>query len=86
MLQTLLASYNDIFSEPHGLPPQRRHDHRIHLPSTTPVAVCLYRYPQLLKDELERQCDDMLCTGIIRESTSPLSSPVLLVKKRDGMW
>jgi hypothetical protein len=45
-----------------------------------------YRYPQLLKDEIERQCDDMLAQGIIQESTSPFSSPVLLVRKQDGSW
>ena len=41
-------------------------DHRIHLlPGTAPVAVRLYRYPQLQKDELERQCATMLSQGII---------------------
>jgi hypothetical protein len=25
-----------------------------------PVVVCPYHYPQLLKDEIEKQCDDML--------------------------
>jgi hypothetical protein len=45
-----------------------------------------YRYPQLQKDELERQCADMLAQGIIRPSTSPFSAPVLLVRKADRSW
>jgi hypothetical protein len=49
-----------------------------------PIAVCPYRYPHLVKDELERQCHDMLKQGIIWLSSSAFSSPVLLVKKHDG--
>jgi hypothetical protein len=80
----ITASYTDIFAEPCGLPPPRRHDHHIRLlPGMPPVAVRPYRYPQLLKDEIERQCEDMLQQGIIRKCTSAYSSPVLLVKKAD---
>ena len=50
------------------------------------MAVRPYRYPQLQKDELERQCEEMLQQGTIRNSTSPFSAPVLLVKKQDGSW
>jgi len=87
VLEELLQSYQDIFEEPRGLPPPRRHDHQIHLlPSAPPVAVRPCRYPQLLKDEIERQCEDMLAQGISRESISPFSSPVLLVRKHDNTW
>ena len=61
LLDRLLAQHGDIFDEPTGLPPARPYDHRIHLlPGTAPVAVRPYRYPQLQKDELERQCAAML--------------------------
>jgi hypothetical protein len=39
-----------------------------------------------VKDELERQCQDMLMQGIICPSTSAYSSSVLLVKMQDGLW
>jgi hypothetical protein len=42
--------------------------------------------PSTVKDEIERQCDQMLAQGIIRECTSAFSSPVLLVKKTDKPW
>jgi hypothetical protein len=87
LLQALLQTYSDIFKQPKGLPPPPRHDHQIHLlPGTMPIAVGPYQYLQLLKDEVERQCADMLEQGTIRPSTSPFSSPVLLVKKADSSW
>jgi len=87
LLADLLEQHRDIFEEPQGLPPARHCDHRIHLPpATAPVAVRPYRYPQLQKDELERQVAEMLAQGIIRISTSPFSAPVLLVRKPDGTW
>jgi hypothetical protein len=86
LMETLLDEFVDLFSIPVGLPPPRWHNHRIHLlPGTAPIAVRPYRYPQLVKNELERQCAEMLQQGIIRPSSSAFSSPVLLVKKQWDM-
>ena len=87
VLEKLLEDFPDLFEDPSGLPPSRSCDHRIPLlPGSGPVVVRPYRYPHLQKDEIERQCEVMLQQGIIRPSRSPLSSPVLLVKKHDGSW
>jgi hypothetical protein len=86
-MQLLLAEFPDVFAEPTDLPPPRPFDHCIHLlPSMPPVAVRPYKYPQPLKDEIERQCDDMLCQGIIRPNTSLFSALVLLIHKKDHTW
>ena len=86
LLDELLCQHEAVFDTPRGLPPARPYDHRIHLlPETAPVAVRPYRYPQLQKDELERQCAAMLEQGIIRPSTSPFSAPVLLRAPRGGV-
>jgi hypothetical protein len=87
LLDLLLAKFQDVFATPTGLPPPRARDHRIHLlPETALVAVRPYRYPQLQKDELERQCSPLEQQGLIRRSTSAFSAPVLLVKKADDTW
>jgi hypothetical protein len=87
LMATLLQEFDDVFSVSTGLPPPRRHNHRIHLlPIMVPIAVRPYRYPQLVKDELERQCREMLQQGIIHPSTSAFSSSILLVKKSDDLW
>lgn len=86
-IQSLLQKYQPIFQTPHGLPPTRPHDHLIPLlPNTAPINVKPYRYPHSQKEAMTTIIQDMLKNGIIIPSNSPYSSPVLLVRKKDGTW
>lgn len=83
----MLQEFDSVFAEPEGLPPDRPYDHSIPLiPGAQPVNVRPYHYTPTQKDEIELQVKEMLSKGIIQPSSSPFSSPVLLVKKKDGSW
>ncbi|GMI90521.1 hypothetical protein HRI_002721400 [Hibiscus trionum] len=83
----ILAKFEDVFSEPTGMPPSRFHDHAITLKEgSQPVNLRPYRFPHNQKAEVERQITEMLTASIIRTSKSPFASPCLLVKKKDGSW
>lgn len=86
-LQPVITKYAELFLPPTALPPVRDHDHRIELlPNTTPISVRPYRYPHFQKAEIEKIVQELLENGVIKPSVSPYSSPVLLVKKKDGTW
>jgi hypothetical protein len=86
-LAILLHTYASVFQIPTSLPPQREQDHVIPLEKGAgPIKVRPYRYPHTQKEQIEKMVQDMLDQGIIQPSNSPFSSPIILVKKKDGSW
>ncbi|XP_065873481.1 uncharacterized protein [Euphorbia lathyris] len=81
--------YQDVMPEelPEGLPPIRGIEHQIDL---VPGAVIpkrpAYRCNPEETKELQRQVEELLAKGYVRESMSPCAVPVLLVPKKDGSW
>ena len=86
-LEGMLQLYQRIFQDPQGLLPKREYDHAITLKAgAEPVSVRPYKYAYHHKDEIERQVKELLQAGTIKHSISPFSSPIILVKKKDGTW
>ncbi|KAH0760050.1 hypothetical protein KY290_023543 [Solanum tuberosum] len=86
-VQEVINQYVEVFAEPKSLLPMRSLGHAIPLkPGAMPVSLRPYRYNYNQKDELEKQVNEMLTSGVIQPSQSPFSSPALLVKKKDSTW
>ena len=58
--------------------------HQIHLYDETPIRQRPRRFSPPLTQELERQCSELLSHNIIAHSSSPWSSPIVPIKKKDG--
>lgn len=83
----LLEKFSEVFQEVSRLPLNRNIVHSIVLQErTTPISMRPYRYLHHHKTEIEQQVNEMLQQGIIHHSSSPFSSPVILVKKKDNTW
>ncbi|XP_048627572.1 uncharacterized protein LOC125596542 [Brassica napus] len=89
VVQDLMGRYKDVFPDeiPAGLPPIRGIEHHIDLVPGAPLPNrAAYRVNPEEAKELERQVQDLMDKGYIRESLSPCAVPVLLVPKKDGSW
>ena len=86
---SLLQEYEDVFSNdvPSGLPHIRGIQHQIDFVSgvTIPNRPA-YRSNSEETKELQRQVEELLTKGHVRESMSLCAVPVLLVPKKDGTW
>jgi hypothetical protein len=87
-LQSILSKHQVVFSTPQGLPPSHGvHDHSIPLvPNNLPPNIHPYRHPFSQKNEIEKIVQEFLTAGVIHPSTSPYSSPMVMVLKKEGSW
>jgi hypothetical protein len=87
-LQSILFKHQVAFSTPQGLPPSRGvDDHSIPLvPGNLPPNIRPYRHPFSQKNEIEKMVQELLNAGVIHPSTSPYSSPGVMVLKKEGSW
>jgi hypothetical protein len=86
-IKRILDRHQKVFSLiPPGVPPDKGFEHVIELEArANPVITTPYRHPKKYKDEIEKAIKELLDMGHIRQSSSPLASSVVLVKKKDGM-
>ena len=84
-LSHLLESYSDIFaSSSLDLGHTTLIQHQIDTGDAQPIKQAPYRVPQAQRAEIDKHISNMLDQNIISVSTSPWSSPVVLVKKKGG--
>lgn len=88
-VKTLLQDFQDMFppNVPSGLPPLRGIEHQIDLipGASLPNRPAYRSNPQETK-EIQRQVDELISKGWVRDSMSPCAVPVILVPKKDGTW
>ena len=83
--KTLLSKWSDIFSKgPTDLGKADIVRHEINLTDETPFKDPYRGIPPGLYEEVRLHLKEMLEAGAIRESQSPFSSNVVLVRKKDG--
>ncbi|KAK1602128.1 hypothetical protein QYE76_017171 [Lolium multiflorum] len=86
LVSNTFNEFQDVFPDelPHGLPPLRGIEHRIDLIPGAPLPNrAAYRTNPEDTKEIQRQIQDLLAKGYVRESLSPCAVPVILVPKPD---
>ncbi|XP_076039591.1 uncharacterized protein LOC143024613 isoform X1 [Oratosquilla oratoria] len=83
-LQILMGEYKDVFSDEPGCTSTITHD--IQLTTTDRVQAKVYPVPIHLRPVFEKEVETLFRQGIIQRSSSPHSSPVVMVRKTDGSY
>ena len=81
-LQSLLTEFEDVLQPKPGQTSLA--EHHIRTNDAKPVKLPPYRLPHAYREQVRKELDEMLDSGIIEKSTSEWASPIVLVKKKDG--
>ena len=84
-LRNLLDRFGDLFVSENGELGRTRVKHSI-TTSGRPIRQPMHRQLESLKRNVNEEVEKMLSKGVIRASSSPWSSPVVTVKKKNGSW
>ena len=82
VLKDLVRRYPDVFTDMPGETDVIQH--QIRLTDDTPIRCKPYPLPYAMREELRNEVDTILEMGVVRPSTSPYPSPIVMVKKKDG--
>jgi hypothetical protein len=85
----VLQEYEDFFLDevPPGLPPKRGIEPQIDLvPGASLPNQAAYRTNPEETKEIQKQVEEVIKKGYVKESLSHCVVPVLLVPKKDGSW
>ncbi|GJV02666.1 putative mitochondrial protein [Tanacetum coccineum] len=82
-----MSCFEDVFAIPYALPPQRSFDHKIPLKDeSTVVNIRPYRYLPNQKNVIEAMVNELMETGVVRQSHNPYSSPIVLTNKEHTLF
>ena len=82
MLKDLTRMYPDVFTDMPGV--TNVIQYRVKLTDDTPIRCKPYPLWCAMREEVRNEVDSMLDIGVVRPSTSPYASPIVMVKKKDG--
>ena len=82
VLKDLVRRYSDVFTDMPGETDVIQH--HIKLADDMPIRCKPYPLPYAMREELRNEVDATLEMGVLRPSTSPCVSPIIMVKKKDG--
>ena len=85
-IKRLLSKCERVFGDlPLGKPPDKEVEHIIELDiGTQPIKINPYKHPKRIIYDIEEDIKELLDSGLIRPSSIPFASSIVMVKTKDG--